>query len=305
MTVRALGQTDNEALLRLASRRSTGRSEFRVDRAPDFFALGRRFGDTNVYGAFRGDALVASVSVSKQRRFVDGVEMRVTYLHDLRTDPNGSAHAFVALVRDVLRRELVFARWAFATVLSGNPMEVALVSAVGRMFGSVRTLAATAHVALAPSGRASALDVTELDADAGARLYMQWAARRCFAPADPCGWSYLSGRWLVASRAGEPVAVTLAARETDRRIITTANGCPVDVGFLAFACTHDPADDAQAEDAFVAYLSHAPWASFGVTCRGRAPSEPARGHVLLASTTYVFGPAPRNLSVELPELTLM
>jgi hypothetical protein len=46
VTVRALAVGDNEALLALARRRTTGREDFRVDRAPDFFALGRRFGDT-------------------------------------------------------------------------------------------------------------------------------------------------------------------------------------------------------------------------------------------------------------------
>lgn len=304
MSVRALDAADNEALLALGRRRTTGRQEFRVDRAPDFFALGRRFGDTTVYGAFRGGALVGSMSVSKQRRFVCGMEVLARYVHDLRTDPDADKCALLGLARDVLQTELRSSSWAFATVLSGNPVEAGLVSVMRRMFGCVRPIGTVAHVALA-SGRASALDVAEVDAETGVSLYARWAPRRCFAPADPRGWSNLSGCWLVASRAGEPIGVTLAAHETDRRVVATTDDRPVNVGYLAFMCTDAPEDDEDVEAALVAHVSKAKWASWDLICRGRAAREPARGRVLFESTTYVCGPAPSDLYIELPELTLV
>jgi hypothetical protein len=305
MMVRTLNAEDNAALLALARRRTTGREEFRVDRCPDFFALGRRFGDTTVYGAFSGGTLLGSVSVSKQLRFVDGAETWTTYLHDLRTDPAADAHAFVAMARFALRTERATGAWPFATVLGGNPVEAALVRAVGRMFGRVQEIGTVTHVALSPSPRQSPLAVTEVEAAMGARLYTRWASRRFFAPADARGWSHLSGRWLVASRGHEALAVTLAARETDRRIVTTDGDHVLDVGYLAFTGCRDPADEEEAEAAFVAHVSRAPWASWSLVCRGRVANAPTRGRAILASTTYVFGRSAEGRTVEQPELTLV
>jgi hypothetical protein len=314
MTARRLGAEDNEALLALSSTRTTGSTEFRVDRSPDFFALGRRFGETAVYGAFDGPTLVASVSVSKQRRFIEGAATVTTYLHDVRSRPGDGKLAFVLLARHVLRCESPRASWAFGTVLTSNPIAPRLVSIIGRLMGGARAIGTVDHVALQPAARPSGLEVAEVDAPTGTGLYLQWASRRSFALADPRACSMLSGRWLVAVQEGEAVAVTFAARETDRRIVATATGREVDVGYLSFMCARDGADEGSAEAAFTEHVMCAPWALWRLVCRGRVrPSaafgNDARGrpgeHVLLSSTTYAFGSAPSNLAIELAELTMV
>lgn len=319
MIVAALDGSRNDALLALSRQRNTGRSEFRVDRGCDFFALPRRLGETTVYGVSRGDEVLASVSVSRQLRFVSGKPMRVPYVNDLRTHPRAPGMALPLLVRHVLRRESADPGhlgntpkppgWVFATVLSGNPLEAPLLSVARCVFGDVRSLGRVDHVSYSSSGIAeepSDVTVEVISASEGVALYLGGARARPFAPIDPRGWNGLRGHWLVARRETSVLAVTLAATEPDRTVVSTAKDEALDIGHLAYFIALEERDEEAAEQAFLAFLARAPWARWPIVCRGRAEGAPGRGGTtVLASTTYAFGPAPLDLSLGLPELTLI
>jgi hypothetical protein len=304
-----LSAEQNDALLRLAAQRDTGRAELRVDRRPDFFALPRRFGQTTVYGAQAGDEILASLSVSHQQRFLAGERASTIYVHDLRSAPGCPALLLLRLARFALRAE-GSPGWVFATILDGNPNEERLVAATARLFGGSHVLGRIEHVCFARSAERAAppegLEVTEVDPELGLAAYLDFARFLSMAPADLAGWTRLRGRWLLARQGGQTVGVTLAAAEPDRRLWRTASSAEIKLGYLAYFASRSPGDDARVEAAFLHHLGAAPWADWPLLGRGYlAGSAPSAGTVALTSTTYAFGIAPVDLTLGFAELTLV
>ena len=86
--IRAAMPADNEGLLVLTRLTPmSGRIALRIDRDPDFFALVRHRGRSEVFVAVRDDELVACFSVTIAEVYVGGCVRRGAYIADLKTRP--------------------------------------------------------------------------------------------------------------------------------------------------------------------------------------------------------------------------
>jgi acetyltransferase (GNAT) family protein len=142
-----LGPADNGELLTLAAASNTGSDAFVVDRAPDFFALGREFGEPAYWGAYAGGRLVGCVGLTRQIRFLDGAPRDIYYLHDLRID---RAHRRSAVLHGLLLqlRRAFSGQWVFSTILDGNP-HAGVLTRASRAFPAARPIGRTTHVGTA------------------------------------------------------------------------------------------------------------------------------------------------------------
>lgn len=286
--------TDAAALLGLIDRCTPKDAYLRIDRGPDPFALGRFFGPTETWGAYRGEVLVGSAAASIQRRSLAGAFVDVPYLHDLRVDPayrrQGVANAFGAFARAQCGPV-----GAIGTVLADNPLSAEIPEKTGLFAGGVTVIGATAHVVLQPTREVIAADEVSFSAWEAARR----GACGDYAPA-PSYWREAGGRPLLFEH-NKKFTTALLTDEGSRRGFRIG-GAPVKLGYLAFFLPSAP------EPAALAALLSAAAAHYDLVAFGLdADVAKARGlPAALVSTTFAFGrPPARTERLEAHELLLI
>lgn len=325
-----LGPANNSELLTLAASLNTGSDAFVVDRTPNFFALGRDFGEAAYWGAYAGDRLVGCVGLTRQIRFLGGGPRDVHYLHDLRIDP---AHRRSPVLHGLLlqMRRAFSGRWVFSTILDGNP-HAGVLTRASRAFPAARPIGCTTHVGAAlfvpQPGEARA--VVSLDADSAWKAYAALAWPIDFAPADEARFRSGEGPFLGFEQSGSVVAVCkVVDQSASRKLVATkplafaarmaSLGCrlrgrallpgagqPLRHAYLAYCVGRR---GVAYRDAFVSYLSRKQdhdftYAFFGLPA---ADAALAAGFftVKLGSTTFAYGDAPDSLALSFHELTLV
>jgi hypothetical protein len=128
--IRAACKTDNDALLSLTRRTPmSGDIALRIDRDPDFFALARHRGSTEVLIAVRGSQVLASLSVTVAEVYVNGVVRRGAYIADVKAAPEASS---TRVLPRLLQAGEEYARmhsaeFAWCVVAAGNQRVTALL----------------------------------------------------------------------------------------------------------------------------------------------------------------------------------
>jgi hypothetical protein len=329
--VRELGAADHDRLLALSRTSSTGSERFRVERAPDFFALGAALGHTRYHGVLVDGALVACLAVSEQRRFIAGSPRNVAYVHDVRVLPRWAG-------RGVLRglgRVLAYAYrphfpWFFCTVLGDNPYARA-VRAAGAHFGAEQLLGECVHVGLpvVRGQRPGGHHVQRVPAPVAWHHYERLAQRRDFAPADRARFIAEAGECLVLHAGERVVAVAKWLDQSHARRIVASRALDLPERLVSALFTlRGAAPLAGREETLrIAYLSHfaselaprpaaAAFADFSARAHPGRHShvflgvEPTEAHglqglgvVTLRSSSFAFGAAPPGLALGFRELS--
>ncbi len=330
--MRRLDDADNDALLALASTSSTGSDAFRVERSPDFFALGRFLGDPTYLGVFEGETLAGCIGLTRQPRFFEGDVVDMVYVHDLRVDPRFRATGAIVPLLEAAADEHR-GGWTFATVLAGSPHRPSFERRLRRFAGPVSPLGRTVHLGCPLFAAPRPLDgaeVGELPAVEGAATYLRLARDRCLAPAAIERVLAVEGPWLGVAVCGRVMAVAkLVDQSPVRRIVagpggglgavlrfaSRVRGCPpfprrgeaLEVGYLALYA----AEDERAYDlSLFAHLGRTARARHTYVFRGMDEREAARRPlgrlgIRFASTTYALGRWAEGASLDYHELTLI
>jgi GNAT superfamily N-acetyltransferase len=332
--VAALEPGDNGALLELARACSTGSDAFRVERSPDFFALGRQLGSARYFGA-RDDrgGLLASVGVTRQQRHMAGALHALDYVHDLRVHPawrgRRVASRLLAFVAEALRDEV---RWCFASVLGENPELARLVRGFVPGFEEVRALGRTLHVGVPLFTRAqpARAEVVAIDRDTFSTYYARWGRPRCLAPADAY-WERARGGYFAVIEGTGPVAVyKLVDERAARRFVATRGpsflaralaftrgrrgaaglprgGAELPVHYAAFhaSCDGRPHLAAIADHARRTCGDLSPYLFLGLGSTALEGEPLPLGSVCFASLHVGFGALPAGVRMDFHELTLI
>jgi hypothetical protein len=329
--VRELGACDHDRLLALSRTSSTGSERFRVDRAPDFFALGAALGETRYHGVFAEGALVACLAVSEQQRFVAGEVRRVAYVHDVRVAPRMAGRGLLSgLIRAL--SELYRARfpWVFNTVLGDNPHARA-VRAAGARFGAEHLLGESLHVGLpvVRGGRVRYAEVESVPAPVAWHRYLQLSQKRDFAPADRARFMAEPGECLVLRSSERVLAVAKWLDQSRARRIVSSRALELPERLVSslFALRGAAPLAGKEETLRVAYLSHfagelAPRRAAEAFADHMARSQPGQhshvffgatpaaaaemrglGVVQLRSTSFGYGAVPPGLALDFRELS--
>lgn len=128
--IRRANELDNAGLLELTRQTPmSGRIRLRIDRDPDFFALARHRGDSEVFVAVREERVIASFSVTLTPAWVGGRQISGAYIADLKAIDRDGARALqdlLATVLDHLRAHDVDVAWC--VVADGNDRVVPFLS---------------------------------------------------------------------------------------------------------------------------------------------------------------------------------
>ncbi len=321
VTITRLCRDHNDAALALADTRTTGGS-YKVDRTPDYFALGERLGRTTTYGAFAGRRLVGSLAVSIQTRFVGGRPAEVPYVHDARVHPEWAGRGVFARLRAAaIEDHLPVCGWGIATMLETNDHDHIVRGTSPRRPG-LRVLGHTAHVgfrvrprpappampgpaapARVSSAAAAAPAVVRLDPVAAWDRYAALAVQCDFAPADGERFLALDGPCLGVRVAGRLVAVCRIEDQSACRRIRFA-GEPVDVGYLSYYAS---VDGIRYDRVLVDWVARHRAGRFAYLFAGmsRADADAPGGDLSFGSTTWIFGPDAPDRRLEHHELSLI
>lgn len=275
----------NEAALALLSRTAEApdraRDLFRVDRTPDFFALGRALGETRHYGAFDGGRCVGTLAVSAQRRFLGGQALSLPYVHDVRVDPAcRGTRVFARLIEEALQDRPSPASGPphfFATFLDDGKVAASLPGSLGRRF-AMRALGRTRHrgLALFSKRRVDVSPVRALGAEEAWTHYLRLARSCDFAPADEETARAQEGVWWGVMREGEIGAVAKVVDEARvRRFVARGPVRGRALVNLLARWRGVPGLPAAGEPARVGYLSHLAVATSSAASRARATAEAA------------------------------
>jgi GNAT superfamily N-acetyltransferase len=329
-----LAVADNVAALALARACSTGSDAFSVERAPDFFALGRQLGVARYFGAWdeRG-VLIATVAITRQERCLAEAPRAVHYVHDLRVDPafRGArlASRLLARAAQTLAHEVP---WCFASVLGENRALARIRAGFVAGFEQVRELGRTEHVGLplftrAPPTRA---EVVAIDSDTFGAHYARWARPRCLAPSEAY-WQRAPGGFFAVVERGQLAAVyklvderaarrfvaqrgpslaarafaCLAGRRGAARLPERAQELPV--YYAAFYATRDPRPElaALANHARDLHGDRVPYLFVALGSEALDGVRLPLGSVRFSSLHLGFGAVPAGVGMDFHELTLI
>ena len=329
--VTLLTEEHNQALLDLAATSDTGSDLFVIDRSPDFFALGRTWGESRYYGLWRRERLIGCLGVTRIDRFLAGEKTPALYLHDFRLHPAFTGtRAYFRLVHEAVKALQGESRWAYGIVWDSNSHRPSLLRG-DRLFPAAAPIGQSVHLGM-PLFLPLAGDwkqVEEISAGEAWKHYEQWAAPLSFAFADRerfaeggvfLGLRSADGllavcklvdqtpvRKLIASRSLPPLLRMLHAPFRLRGAIALpAKRNVFPHLYLAHYASADPRDH---RPAFFAYLARRWQRRYAYAFTGLSPEE-AKAYrnplaIKLRSTTYAYGDPPRDLSLAAHEITLM
>lgn len=225
--LRGLGAEDNAALLALAATSNTGSEVFRVERSPDFFALGRFLGEPTYLGVFDRELLVGCIGLTKQRRYLGGKPAEFVYAHDLRVHPRYQTTRVIVTLLEAAASACEERR-AFGTVLDGSPHQASFERRLAGFVGEPRVLGRTVHLGaslFAPPELVRGTDVRPLPPEEAMQAYRRLASRRSFAPVELSRFAEAEGEFLGVFRGDRIVAVgKLLDQSPERRILAVEPG---------------------------------------------------------------------------------
>ncbi|USG63438.1 hypothetical protein NDK47_14755 [Brevibacillus ruminantium] len=330
--VKLLGEEDNDALLELAATSDTGNDLFRVDRSPDFFALGKSWGESTYYGLWRKKRLIGCLGTTQMFRFIHGEKVPSIYLHDFRLHPQFThTRAYYRLVSEVVDQLKQKQEWVYGIVWDSNQHQSSLVRGE-RLFPEAVSAGQTVHLGMPLFMPLSGdwKSVEEILPEDAWLYYQNWAVHRDFAYADRDRYLDQSGPFLGFRRGGQIEAVTKVVDQTAVRKLIVSRSLPFPLRVLhapfrlrqaarlpetgeefhhVYLAHYASVNQKDRRPAFFAYLSrryHQQY-SYGFAGLSQQEAAPYR-HPLaikLGSSTYVYGSVPRGLTLLAHELTLM
>lgn len=306
--VQRLDVRHNEALLALAAQTDTGSSAFRIDRSPDFFALGRLLGDAEFWGAFDGPTLVGCLGITRQRRTLRGEAADTRYIHDVRTDPDRPRPGLLRrLFEEALNAHRGDSDWAFSVVLDSNLHRRGLMG--GRLFPPGRAIGTTVHLGLPLMATAAEDSVREVSVDEAWRMFRDLAGAIDFAPADHAQFASMTGPCVALHASDEVVAVArLVDQSAARRILVGDGESKVEFPHLYLAY-YAAREGYNARRAFTGYAAARFGERYGYLFVGVPPEElhhyEGPGMLTLTSTTIAYGNVPERVAFDYRELTLI
>ncbi len=127
--IREANQADNQGLLALTrATPMSGRIALRIDRDPDFFALLRLRGESQVYVAVHGNEVVGCISAALRPAYICGVPEVTAYIGDMKVHPRFSGSRIALRLIQALEAHLRFAGidLCFSVVAAGNQRAMGL-----------------------------------------------------------------------------------------------------------------------------------------------------------------------------------
>jgi hypothetical protein len=331
-TIEPLDRVHNQALLTLSRTTDTGSDLFRVERAPDFFALAEEWGEPRFFGLLRNGELIGCIGITAQYRFLAGRRQRVFYLHDLRVHPaHTGSRAFVRLVQHVMERLREETAWVFGTILDSNRHRSVLTRGE-RFFPKAIAIGKTLHLGVPlfwpqPGGWRT---VRPLSPDEAWEHYERFARTMDFAFADQERFFRENGEFLGVCTENGVMAVCKVIDQAAVRRLISAKPLPASLRslnvlcrlrgtprlpasgeafahcYLAFYAARDGNDYRRH---FFAYLSRRRRDEFTYVFTG-LPIEASGTYrnplcIKLSSTTFAYGDVPNDLRLQAHELTMI